>query len=326
MPTQTGVATSDKVLNVSGLLTARTDPKTPLFNMIGANPTVDHDDFILGAQYDMEEGHQAGVSETASLTAPAPTFIERENTTNVTQIYQRTVDVSYKTQSNRGNLAGNDVVLASQGNSIAQTEFDWQLARKIEKVRDDIEYNILNSTYNKAATAAQTQTTRGLIQAVTTNVVDAGGDELNANPLNKAVRMASETPFGGDGLVFILNPEQLQQFTNNLINLWGQQPAINRSVAGANIIQYITPFGTVGVMAHRYMPNGTAVGVHFSLLANQWQPVPNKGAAIFYEQLAKVGASERGMLYAQHGLDYTHEWAHVKITGLATTTADIPVG
>ena len=326
MPTIQGTATSDKVLNVSGLLIARTDIKTPLFNMIGSNPTVDHDEFILGAQYDVEDGHQQGVSETASLTAPEATFITRENTTNVTQIYQRSVDVSYKTQSNRGSLAGDPVTLAGQSNAISSTEFDWQLARKIEKVRDDIEYNILNSTYNKATNAGEVQTTRGLIEAITTNVVDAEGEELNANVLNKVVRAAaSNSPFGADGMIFILNAEQLQQFTQNLINLYGQTPAVDRYAAGANVVKYITPFGTIGVMAHRYMPAGTAVGVHFSMLKNQWQPVPNKGA-IFYEQLAKTGAAERGMLYAQHGLDYGHEWAHAKITGLAETTTTVPAG
>lgn len=328
MATQSGVATSDKVLNVSGLLLARTNVSTPIFNMIGANDPVNHDEFVLGAMYDMETGHQDGVSEQDSLVAPTPTFITRENLTNVTQIFHRAVDVSYKTQSQGGDLSGNTAHLAGMTNSIGNmTEFDWQLARKIEKVRDDIEYAIINSVFNRAATAADTQRTRGLVDAIETNVVDAATDELNSENLNAMLAMVAEnSPMGADRMVLLVNPAQLGQFTKNLINLYGQTPRISAVAAGANVVEYISPWGTIGIMSHRYIPNGTALAVKFDLLRNQWQPVPNKGA-IFYEALAKVGASERGQIYAQYGLDYGYEFAHAKITNLAdTTTPTVPAG
>jgi hypothetical protein len=46
--------------------------------------------------------------------------------------------------------------------------------------------------------------------------------------------------------------------------------------------------------------------------------VPGKGR-IFYEDIAKSGASEKGQLYGQMGLDYVNEQLHGKITGLATS-------
>ena len=46
--------------------------------------------------------------------------------------------------------------------------------------------------------------------------------------------------------------------------------------------------------------------------------IVGKGAGVFYEDLAKVGASERGQLYGEMGLDYGSERFHGKITNLTT--------
>ena len=45
---------------------------------------------------------------------------------------------------------------------------------------------------------------------------------------------------------------------------------------------------------------------------------PGKGV-LFYEELSKTGASEKGQIYGQLGLDYGPEEFHGKITGLATS-------
>jgi len=44
-------------------------------------------------------------------------------------------------------------------------------------------------------------------------------------------------------------------------------------------------------------------------------PVPGKGF-LFYEELAKSGASEKGQIYGQIGLDHGPEIYHGKLTGL----------
>jgi hypothetical protein len=46
-------------------------------------------------------------------------------------------------------------------------------------------------------------------------------------------------------------------------------------------------------------------------------PVPGKGI-LFYEDLAKTGASERGQLFGQMGWDNGPQVFHGKLTGLAT--------
>jgi hypothetical protein len=47
-------------------------------------------------------------------------------------------------------------------------------------------------------------------------------------------------------------------------------------------------------------------------------PVPEKGV-LFYEELSKTGASEKGQIYGQIGLDYGPEEYHGTITSLATS-------
>jgi hypothetical protein len=47
-------------------------------------------------------------------------------------------------------------------------------------------------------------------------------------------------------------------------------------------------------------------------------PVPGKGN-MFYEELSKTGASEKGQIYGQIGLDHGPEFMHGHISGLATS-------
>jgi hypothetical protein len=47
-------------------------------------------------------------------------------------------------------------------------------------------------------------------------------------------------------------------------------------------------------------------------------PVPEKGV-LFFEELSKTGASEKGQLFGMLGLDYGPEEYHGKITGLTTS-------
>ena len=49
--------------------------------------------------------------------------------------------------------------------------------------------------------------------------------------------------------------------------------------------------------------------------------IVGKGYGVFYEDLAKVGASEKGQLYGEMGIDYGSEYFHAKITNLTTAPA-----
>ena len=305
-------------VNVAGILLAKTDTSTPLFNMLGGAATVQSREFLTGSEYELGSASQPAITEDASQTAPAPTSTTRTQAKNVTQIFHRSVSVTYSKESDTQSLTG--LNLANLSNNVG-SELAFQTAGRIAEVRNDIEYTILNGTYNLAVSSATADKTRGLNAAITTNTTAAGDVELDGNILVAVARqLAGTSPFGLNGVVGILNAEQIVQL-NKLILNEGQR--FGRDDAGSNLLTYLTPFGRLRFMegGHRYQPNGTATFANIGRCRNVFRPVPGKGN-FFLEALAKTGAADKYQVYGQWGFDHGHEWTHAIVTGLKETTAD----
>lgn len=302
-------------VNIAGILLNKTDVRTPLFNMLGGS-VVGSREFLVGAEYELGAAGDAAISEDASVTAPTPSFDSPTQAKNVTEIHMKAVRATYRKMSNVDALTGLHV--AGDANNV-QNPLSFAIANRAAEMRNDFEWAILNQTYNLATTSAQVDKTRGLNAAVTTNVVDAAGAELGWDMLLDAAQKLSVTsPYGLDGIRGVFNGEQVKQL-QKIVTQMGLK--ISPSAAGANLYDILTPFGNLSIMqgGHRFQPNGTAGFYRLGSVRNVFEPVPNKGA-IFYEPLAKTGASEHGQTYAQWGLDHGHEWLHAKITGIAQTT------
>lgn len=97
-------ATSFGVLNYSGMLFNKGNVRTPLSSIIGSKAkTTNHVEFVTGQEYTSNgNGSQPAISESASLTAPDADVVTRSQKTNVTQIFQESVGISYGKQSNMG--------------------------------------------------------------------------------------------------------------------------------------------------------------------------------------------------------------------------------
>lgn len=313
-----GTAQSFLVLNYSGQLFDKTNTDTPLVSMLPRRNTTSVE-FVVNSTYATEAPSMPAISETASLTAPNPTYVTRAQETNVVQIYQYTTAVSYQKQANTGTLAG--VNIAGQSNNVPN-EFDFQMAAKTKKARTDLEYTLINSTYNKATNDGEINKTRGLIEAIKTNTENAGSKELNYDIISAILRKMAKNNADMTNLVIMCDDITKAQITNNFSKLPGFLLPNSRQVGGLNIDQIITPSGTVGIIPHRMLPEGTALIVNLSVLQIVEMPIPGKGN-FFWEPLAKVGAGDKGQLYGTAGLDYGPEWYHGKITGIATTVADL---
>ena len=171
------LATSFGVLNYSGMLFNKGNTRTPFSSIIGTKAkTTNHVEFTTGQEYSAGgDGSQPAISENASLTAPDASVVTREQKTNVTQIFMESVGVSYAKESNMGTLSGMNVA-NQQANPI--NELDFQVAAKIQKVNRDIEYTFINGVYNKATTDDEVNKTRGMIPAITSNVMAMDGKPL----------------------------------------------------------------------------------------------------------------------------------------------------
>ena len=309
--------------NYSGLLYNKANTKTPFLNMISGNVKYTNSvEFVTGQYYSSEEGAIPEISETASLTAPTATFVTRNQLSNVTQIFMDAVAISYAKQSNMATLSG--VNLAGQSAN-PQNELDFQVARKMEKLKRSIEKTFIQGEYNKATADTEINKTRGMIEAITTNEVDAKSAPLDLWLVNDAVKAINDA--GGDisNLVVLLNANNLLQLHGNAVEMGMPVGKEYMSAYGIQVRDLILPVGTtVRVALGEFLPDGTALVINPSVIGPVEQPVPGKGN-FFLEELAKTGAGTKYQLFGQIGLDHGPEWYHAKITGLSTTFKK-PVG
>lgn len=309
-------ATSFGALNYSGMLFNKGNTRTPFSSIIGSKPkNTNHVEFVTGQEYATDGGSsQPAISETDSLTAPDASVITREQKTNVTQIFMESVGVSYAKQSNMGTLSGVNIA-NQQANPIR--ELDFQVAAKIQKVRRDIEYTFINGEYNKAASDAEVNKTRGMVTAITSNVTAMEGNPLGLWDIADMVKKIYGANAPTEGLVLWCDAITLFQINADAVQNGLTVVPAAREINGIALSSVITPIGVVYLHLGECLPAGTALLLNFDVIAPVYQPVPNKGN-FFLEPLAKTGAGEKYQLFGQIGLDHGPEWYHGKFTGIST--------
>lgn len=289
--------------------------RTPLSAIIGGRAkTTNHVEFVTGQEYTAGgDGSQPEISENASLTAPAASVVTREQKTNVTQIFQESVGISYAKQSNMGTLAGVNIV-NQQANPV--NELDFQVAAKIQKINRDIEYTFINGVFNKATSDATANKTRGLIPAITTNVTAMGNKPLGLWDIADMVKKIYGANAPTDGLCLWCDAITLFQINADAVQNGLTVIPAAREINGIALSSVVTPIGVVYLYLGECLPAGTALLLNLDVIAPVYQPVPGKGN-FFLEQLAKVGAGEKYQLFGQIGLDHGPEWYHGKFTGIS---------
>ncbi len=293
--------------------------RTPFLNMIGGLQggrvrTVTGFDFSLAQPWALNSPSQDDISETASLTAPTAITYVREQDVNTVQIWQRQVSVSYSKQSVGGavytDAAGNVNI---DENQPVQNERDFQINAHMRQLAVDIDFTCLNGAYAKATAANVAAKSRGIITACTTNTVAAGAAALSKTLMDTLLRTMADNGAEFLNPVAFCGSFQKQKLTE----VYGYAPE-DRNVGGMNIKQVETDFCQLGVVWAPNVPAGTLLVADMPFCVPVYLPVPEKGV-LFYEELAKTGASENGQIYGQVGLDYGPEEMHGTITGLATS-------
>jgi hypothetical protein len=309
-------ATSFGVLNYSGMLFNKGNTRTPLSSIIGGKAkTTNHVEFVTGQEYSAGgDGSQPEISENASLTAPEASVVTREQKTNVTQIFMESVGVSYAKQSNMGTLSG--VNIENQAaNPI--NELDFQVAAKIQKVNRDIEYTFINGVFNKATKDSEVNKTRGLVNAISSNVTAMGKKPLGLWDIADMVKKIYGANAPTDGLCLWCDAITLFQINADAVQNGLTVVPAARDINGISLSSVVTPIGVVYLYLGECLPAGTALLLNLDVLAPVYQPVPGKGN-FFLEPLAKAGAGEKYQLFGQIGLDHGPEWYHGKFTGIST--------
>jgi hypothetical protein len=309
----TGQGTVWNLPNYAGDLYTADELNTPILTAIGGmtgGVQTDNFEFPTDSQYSMPTAAQPAITETASLTAPAATGFVRDQSTNVTQIFQEKVSISYEKLSNGGRLSG----LNTQGQTNnVPSEKDFQIATALKKIARDVEYTLINGVYQKSTAADVANKTRGLIALCSAGNTVAGG----AATLTKAMLQSLFKEMYDNGAIFSNMVLWVNSFQKQVITSLYSYAPTDRNIGGTNIKQIETDFGNIGISLNRFMPQASVLAAEMSVLAPVFQPVPEKGN-FFYEELSKVGASEDGQIYGKFGLDHGPAFMHGTVTGLAT--------
>ncbi len=303
------------VLNYSGMLFNKGNTRVPFSTLIGGKAyTTNHCSFVVGQEYSTIGGAQPDISETASLTAPNSTYITRAQTENVTQMFHESVYISYGKQSNMGTLNGLNI---SGQTANPATELDFQVAARFRKIERDIEYTFIRGTYQKAARDNQANRTRGMVEAITSNIVDIDGKSLRLWHVAEALRAIYDSQAPLQNLVLWVDPTTMFQLNADAEQNETNIVPASREINGIAISTLITPLGSIGLFLGEFLPAGTALIFNPSVIYPVHQPVPGKGN-FFMEELARTGAGAKYQIFGQLGLDHGPEWYHAKITGINT--------
>ncbi len=313
MPTVSGLGTTFNLPNYVGELFSVSPTETPLLSMIGGlnnGKVAKAMLFPCSSWYDLPTASQPAISEQQAASGVTPTAIARSQEVNVAQIFEEIVEISYVKQSSLL-LSG----LAIPEEPAVVNEFDFQIARKLEKIARDVEYSFINGEFQNPSNASQPFKTRGIIEATKQNsnqtYINAQGNALSYSLMRELLKKMFDAGARFTNPVLFANAYQKQLISE----IFGYAPQ-DRNVGGLNIKQLETDYGNIGVVLNRFVPANTVVIVDVAYCYPVFVEVPNKGY-LFYEPLSKTGASEKGMLYGQIGLDYTHGVLHGAIGNLA---------
>jgi hypothetical protein len=239
---------------------------------------------------------------------------DKDQEYNVCQIFQYEIDVTWPAQSATSYLDG----LALAGPLQAPTDpVAFQLNANMEQMALDIDWHIINGTYNAAGNAGAANQMRGLKNAITTNLINADSgyedDALSTTMIDNAMIALADTSKAPMQDMWVLTTATGKQ---KLSQLYGNTPFTNPSttVGGQAIETINTDFGPLKLMYEPQITTGELYIVDMASLAPVFLPKPGKGA-VFYTPLAQTGAADKGMLYGQVSYTYTAEKHHARIYG-----------
>lgn len=197
----TGMGTTYNLPNYTGILYGLTPTETPFFSAIGG--------LNGGGQttalefewetYDMRVASQVNAVALEGADAPTAQNRVRANATNITQIQQEQVSVSYTKRAAYGQKNG----LNNAAQNPITNELDWQTRIMLQQMVRDIEFSFLQGVYNKPSDNTTKRQTRGLLTAIATNKQDVSTATVTG--LSAATDTITETATArsnGDVIVF----------------------------------------------------------------------------------------------------------------------------
>ena len=306
----TGQGQSFNLPNYVGELFNVSPTDTPLLSAIGG---MTGGKSVTSKQFTWQTTDLAGAAQTAVVEGADPTMKgrTRSEVSNVTQIMQYGVEVSYTKQAAVGNLSGESII----GNQPVQDELAFQLDMAMKTAARDIEHSFIQGTYVADTNITTARKTRGMLAAVTTNEVAGAAGALDQAKVESALKKMADSGAPFEMPVIFANAFQKQKLSSIYSSALALAPR-DRSIGGVNITTIETDFGQVGIVYERHIPADDVLIADLAFMKPVFLDIPGKGH-FFVEPLAQTGAAYKYQVYGEIGLEYGPEQFHAKITNLS---------
>jgi hypothetical protein len=307
-----GMGDSYDLPNYVGELFNVTPNDTPFLSAIGG---MTGGKSVTSKQFTWQTVDNAAAAQTVEEEGSDPVYGERSRSevTNVTQIMQYGVQVSYTKQAATGNLSGESIL----GNQPVQDELAFQLDMAMKRAARDIEFSFLQGTYVADTDLATARQTRGMLAAITTNEVAAAAAALDQAKVDACLKAMADSGAPFEQPVIFANAFQKQKLSSIYGSALSLAPR-DRNIGGVNISTIETDFGTVGIVYDRHLPADDVIIADLAFCKPVFLDIPGKGH-FFVEPLAQTGAAYKFQVYGEIGLEYGPEQFHGKITNLSTS-------
>ena len=308
-----GTGTTYTLPNFHGELFTVTPVDTPFLSLIGGinGAKVTHAKEFEWQTIDRRAG---AVNNVVLEGQPAPTASNRSraNVKNVTEIHQSKISVSYTKLGAVGQFGG--VNVAPEWDDFMEDELTLQTHAELQSMAVDIEQSFLSGVYQLPTDNTTTRKTKGILNAVTTNL-DANGGVNRAFTTALLDALLSQmytngAPLDQEHTVIMAGAAQSLALNNAYATSSAlSAPTRDRNIGGMAIKTITTIFGTFGAVLNRYMPAHQIAVVDLSVCYPVFMEIPQKGL-LFVEELARTGASRDFQLYGEVGLEFGPETYH----------------
>lgn len=330
MPGITGQGTTFNLPNFVGELFTETPTDTPFLSAIGG---LTGGEAVTSTLFQWQGYDLRDASDTRQrlegANAPTAESRTRFNVVNVVEIHQEALEVSYTKQAATGQFdstgSNHPGSVGIAGMNPVMNEVDWQTRQHLVQIARDVEQSFITGTFNNPSDNTTARRTGGILEAITTNVVDAGGASLDDDsggteqPGFVLLDLLQQVWESGGIMVsetatIMANAHQKRRLTKAFITDANYQEQ-TRDVGGVAVTTIETDFGRLNIMLNRYMPTDQVAVVSLDECAPMFLLVPGKGF-LFIESLARQGSAERFQIYGEVGLKFGNEKAHGKIINL----------
>lgn len=273
----------------------------------GANALITtNPEFPVSVRYNIGGGAQPSISENASMGALSPTFTVKSQAKNVIEIHQESVRISNLRKRATGRLSG--ISTAGQLPEMSD-ELAFQLGVQISKMKRDMNWTALNGVYADGGLTSSdvANQTRGIITAITTNVVEG---ELNSENIAELVRLVSDK---GEFIMpmFFANSKNRVAISKAYVVESLTVVDRDRFTGGVAVGKIVTEFGDVFIVTDNDVPDDVILLADMGLVKPVFT-LDEDGDVISIKALPTAGG-ETLELYAEFGLDHNDEQCHAKL-------------